>query len=278
MKTLAIIITCFNRADTTEKSIHAIYKSDIPKDLSFEIYLTDDGSTDDTSNRISQKFPTVNIIKGNGHLYWNGGMRLAFGKAIEKNFDMYLWLNDDTILFQDTIKLLMSTANRNKESAIIVGSTKSSIDGNVTYGGKIRTSFWHPFKYELVTPTNTSTSCDTMNGNCVLIPNKIINSIGNLDSNFIHTIGDIDYGLRAKKAGFDIIVMPGYAGICDKNIINNTFFDKNLNLRQRFLHLSGKKGLPFKSWYIFARRHGGLLWIYFWLSVYFKLLAQNRNT
>lgn len=271
-------MTCFNRADTTEKSISAIYKSDIPKDISFAIYLTDDGSTDDTSNRISQKFPTVNIIKGNGHLYWNGGMRLAFEKAIKNNYDMYLWLNDDTILYQNAIKSLISTANTNKKSALIIGSTQSNIDGNVTYGGKLRTSFWHPFKYELVTPTNTSISCDTMNGNCVLIPQEVVDSIGNLDANFIHTIGDIDYGLRAKKAGFQILVMPGYAGLCNKNPPINTFADSNLNLPNRYKNLFGKKGLPIRSWYIFAKRHGGLLWIYPWLSVYFKLLVQNRNT
>lgn len=271
MKTLAIIMTCFNRVETTVKSIDAIYKSDIPPNISFEIYLTDDGSTDGTSSKITQKFPSVNIIQGNGHLYWNGGMRLAFEKAIEKKFDLYLWLNDDTILYQHAIKLLINTYDKSKQPIIVIGSTQSNVDGHVTYGGKIRIDDWHPFKYKLVAPTNTAIPCDTMNGNCVLIPNKIIDTIGNLDPNFIHTIGDIDYGLRAKKAGFEIIVMPNYAGLCEKNAPDNTFLDKNLNFKQRFLHLSGKKGLPFKSWYVFSKRHGGIWWVYFWLSVYFKV-------
>ena len=66
--------------------------------IDLNVYLVDDGSTDGTSEAVKKNFPQVNIIKGDGTLFWNGGMRVAFSKAMESEHDYYLWLNDDTIL------------------------------------------------------------------------------------------------------------------------------------------------------------------------------------
>jgi len=45
--------------------------------------------------------------------------------------------------------------------------------------------------------------CDTINGNCVLVPAQIANELGALESAYAHGMGDIDYGLRAKQRNYD---------------------------------------------------------------------------
>jgi hypothetical protein len=36
------------------------------------------------------------VLGGDGSLFWNGGMRLAYADAMRSDFDYYLWLNGDT--------------------------------------------------------------------------------------------------------------------------------------------------------------------------------------
>ena len=87
----AILITCFNRKDKTLSCLKSVYAQAEVKDLSLTIYLVDDGSSDGTSNAVSSAYPEVNVLFGDGNLYWNGGMNLAWRTAIKECFDYYIW-------------------------------------------------------------------------------------------------------------------------------------------------------------------------------------------
>lgn len=276
---IAVLITCHNRKATTLACLEALFNSTLPDGYSLLVYLVDDGSTDGTKQAIREHYPQVKIIKGDGNLYWNGGMRVAFSAAMEQGFDYYLWLNDDTLLYLTALAIMIHTAcdlqAKRGKSVIVVGSTQDKESEQPTYGGKIRISKWNPIKYQLITPTNMAMPCDTMNGNCVLIPHSVTQVLGNLDEAFIHTIGDIDYGLRARMNGFEILVMPGYAGLCSHNPIENSFSDKSLVLRERLNRLNGEKGLPLQAWRIFTKRHCGIFWMIFWLWPYLKVILSS---
>ncbi len=276
---IATLITCHNRKAKTIACLDALFTNDLPKDYSLEIFLVDDGSTDGTEQAVRGSYPKVNIIKGDGNLYWNGGMRVAFAAAMEQGFDYYFWLNDDTLLYPTAIATLLKTEQsimfKQKLSALIVGSTQDKPGGKTTYGGKKLVSQWHPLKYQQITPSDEPIACDTMNGNCVLIPHSMTQVLGNLDEAFIHTIGDIDYGLRARMNGFKIFVMPGYAGLCSHNPVENSFADKTLSMRERLNRLNGKKGLPLQALRIFTKRHCGIFWMIFWLWPYLKVILSS---
>jgi GT2 family glycosyltransferase len=107
-----------------------------------------------------------------------------------------------------------------------------------------------------------------MNGNCVLISRAVVKINGNLDNHFTHSMGDLDYGLRARTAGCKIVVAPGYYGVCSANDGAGLWTDDRLPLLVRWKKLLGPKGLPIKDWMIFSRRHKGSLWILVGLSPY----------
>ncbi|MHC5831198.1 MAG: glycosyltransferase family 2 protein, partial [Nostoc sp.] len=75
---LAVIMTCFNRRETTLICLRALAQ----QTKSFDVYLTDDGSSDGTSKAVKVFYPQVQILQGNGNLFWVGGMRLAFAEAM----------------------------------------------------------------------------------------------------------------------------------------------------------------------------------------------------
>jgi GT2 family glycosyltransferase len=270
---LAVLMTCHNRVAGTIACLTSL-KNQKPFGASLELIVTDDGSSDGTASAIGNIFPDATIIQGDGNLFWCGGMRAAFAHAMQSDYDFYLWLNDDTRLNEDALPRILQTysdaSSQLGSELIIVGSTCDPESGTMSYGGwKRRTGNMFSTSWEKIPPQmNRWTTCDTMNGNCALIPRSVAERMGNLDVNFSHSMGDLDYGLRAKEAGCQIVIVPGYCGICGANNGTGMWTDKRLPLRVRWNKLLGPKGLPIKEWMVFTRRHKGPLWILVWLSPY----------
>ncbi len=276
---IATLITCHNRKEKTIACLEALFKNTLSECYSLEVFLVDDGSSDGTDQAVLDRYPQVNIIKGDGNLYWNGGMRVAFAAAMERGFDFYLWLNDDTLLYPAAIQSLIATSGdlqaKQGKSVIVVGSTQDENDGRLTYGGVIRPHKWKTLLLKLVTPKDVPIECETMNGNCVLIPRAIAKVVGNLEKEFAHAMGDLDYGLRARYAGFSVWVMAGFAGTCSNNAATGSFNDASLPVTARLRKMMQPKGLPPSSWRVFTQRHAGFLWPIFWLWPYAKVMVKG---
>ena len=275
-KYIAILLACFNRKEKTLSCLKGLHEALLPEGFHYEVTLLDDGSTDGTSAAVHENFPEVSIINGNGDLYWNQGMRVAWNEAIHKRkYDYYLLLNDDTDLFPDAIKKLVEAEEQLKKnlgkSAIVIGSIADPTDGHLTYGGVKRESAYLGIKFSLVEPGQESIRCDTFNANCVLISKEIVDNVGILSDHFTHGMGDTDYGLRAAEKGFGCFIAPGYVGKCENNQTVNTWLDSNLTLKQRKESLYSPLGTPPDEWLYFVRRHAGNVWILSWLQLYLRL-------
>jgi GT2 family glycosyltransferase len=274
---LSVIITCYNRRNQTLDALQALYNQSVK----FDVYLVDDGSSDGTSKAIKELYPEVKIIQGTGNLFWVGGMRLAFSEALQHDYEYYLWLNDDTILDSDAIESLLHVHQKlfqeKSLDSIIVGSTKDMLSGKATYGGAVKSSKWYSNKYEFLQPSSNLQECDTMFGNCILIPKEVARQVGNIDKAFIHSLGDLDYGLRARKLGSSIWVAPGYVGTCSKNSIRNSWVDTDLSLFERLKKAFSTKAFPPIPWAIFCIRHSGFFWFIFWLLPYIRSVIGYKN-
>ncbi len=251
---IAVLITVHNRKDKTLKCLNRIHSQLIPSTISVEVYLTNDGCTDGTAEAIREYFPDTNIIDGDGNLFWNRGMYKAWSAAEKTDYDYYLWLNDDTILFENAIASLLSTSDMMNNEAIIVGYTIDSKKEKITYGGRN--------KYTgLITDVKGITECDTFNGNIVLIPRQVYKLVGKNDPVFHHAIGDTDYGLRAQKMRVKSYISDVACGICDSHDKLPKWSDKNIPLHKRikFLYRPGGNGANPIEFFIYKKRHYGLL-------------------
>lgn len=273
-KHIIVLITCHNRKNKTLECLDALYSCNLPPGASLSVVLADDGSSDGTSEAVMSRFPDVEILHGNGTLFWNRGMLKAWEYALTKGPDYVLWLNDDTALYLDAIQKIIKTHDKvvhvGGASGIVVGTTQSA-SGRLTYGGIDRASKLNPTKFKRVVASDQTMPCLTMNGNCVLVPRAVYEEIGLLEAKFQHGMGDFDYGLRATKANIPIWVAPGYVGICENdNDIEGSYKDKSLPLGVRLRKMLGPKGLPVRDWGLFCRRHAGFGWPLFWLWPYAK--------
>lgn len=273
---IAAVLTCHNRREKTLSCLAALMCSDLPVDFSINVYLTNDGSTDGTSDAVKNMLPTVTILASDGSAFWNGGMRIAYREAMLTDSDFYLWLNDDTELETFAVRRLIEThGDLTKQTGIdrhiVIGSARDRSSGNLTYGGLNRkNTIFRPVTFNLAKPGDITQECDTMNGNCVLIPRSVASLVGNLDAGFVHSMGDTDYGLRARQLGCSVWIAPGFAGWCTRNALSGTFVDGASSLAVRFRRVFGPKGMPPRAWWLYVRRHGGLLAPFLWAWPYVK--------
>jgi GT2 family glycosyltransferase len=247
--------------------------------IRLSVFLVDDGSSDGTTDAVRTLAPTVQIIQGNGQLFWAGGMRLGIAAAMAADVDLILWLNDDTILFPGALAALLATwagmSAEGTHDVIVVGSTQALETGAPSYGGVRRIGRFNRARTELIAPSATDAlACDSMNGNCVLVPRSAALRLGNIDSAYVHGLGDFDYGFRAMRLGIALVIAPGFLGQCNRNPPLSAAPLRILSLRKRWQVLSGPKVLPVRAWATFCRRHAGPLWMLVFVSPYLKLLLS----
>ncbi len=260
MKRIAVLMTCHNRKEKTLVALKDLHSQrNFEFGYSLSVYLVDDGSNDGTSSAVKAKYPNVNVLKGNGNLYWNRGMYTAWQFASSGNYDFYLWLNDDTNLFPDAVAELLSAAITTDSNAIICGSIESpSIKGEMTYGGGNKLG--SRGKYIPNYPTGIISRCDIINGNCVLVPHSVFVNVGNLDWTFVHAMGDNDYSLRAKKKGIYSYSTGNFVATCEKHDTLPKWQQKQIPLKKRLKNMYSPLGYsPPYEFFIFESRHFGFL-------------------
>lgn len=277
MKKLAILLAVHNRADCTLRCLSSIYNQNGADIYEIDIFLTDDASTDRTYELVREKFPDVYIFKGTGNLYWNRGMRYSWEMAVKHNrYDYFLWLNDDTEIFPETISELVNSSLTTNDESIMVGTTISKNNSSqVTYGGRT-------FKAGLITPAGGLIKCDYFNGNIVLIPYSVFIKVGYNDNKFHHALGDFDYGLRASKVGITSYVTPSTLGVCEEHEGLPKWCDPIETLSGRWRQFRTPLGHNPEEYFIYEYRHHGLIAaIYHYLTnhlrVFFPSLWNFKN-
>jgi len=257
MKKIATLIACHNRREKTLACLTSLYQAAKPKQFELHVFLVDDGSTDGTVDAVSAHFPQVTIIHGDGSLYWCGGMRRAWNEAsMNFDYDAYLWLNDDTVLFTNALILLCQTweslRNNLQHEVVICGSTTDSLRRYCTYGGRQLTG-------PLITPNGKPELVQLTNGNILLIPKEIFRAVGNLSSHFTHALGDFDYSLRVHKKGYSCWIAPEYVGICDSGS-SPAWTNPKVTLLKRIANLYSPKGGAYAPEYLrYIYVHFGIL-------------------
>ncbi|MDO6739090.1 glycosyltransferase family 2 protein [Wenyingzhuangia sp. 2_MG-2023] len=254
MKNIAVLLTVYNRKKETLNCLQQIYNQHLNKEYNIDVYLINDGCTDGTPDLVQQLYPNVKIINSEGDLFWNRGMHLAWSIAAKKKeYNFYLWLNDDTQLKNNALNILLETSAGLDDQSIVIGSTHA-IQNNMelTYGGR-------SLNQGLILPKNEIIACDYFNGNIVLIPEFVYKKVGMNDPIFHHALGDFDYGLRARKKGVTMYIAPGFLGACDAHESLATWCNPNKTFKQRVKAFRSPLGNNPEEHYIYEKRHYGTI-------------------
>lgn len=262
MERVAVLITVHNRKSLTLRCLNSLRETLAPFGESFalKVFLTDDGCTDGTADAIgAESYPfEVRILRGDGNLFWNGGMINSWKVALEEGgWDGFIWLNDDTIVlpefWDDLLKADAYSLETYGKRGIYVGSTKNLETGEYTYGGFVYTDKFI-LKDKLLPPDGTFQSCEAGHGNITYVSSQVVDKQGIFCEKYWHGGTDHDYTYLAHKAGFPVLVLPHFSGGCKNDHLGKTRNHILGSLRQRLKVFWSPWGYNMHNTLLFNRR------------------------
>src|SRR4051812_39558360 len=106
---LCIVIPVHNRLRFTRECLDSLENNTVRAD---KIIIVDDGSTDGTKDVLNQWYPDVDVIRGDGNLFWTAAINLGISHALHLGADMVMTLNNDTIASRTFIEKMMDGARK----------------------------------------------------------------------------------------------------------------------------------------------------------------------
>lgn len=275
-KNMAVLLTCHNRKNKTLACLTSLFEAMIPAEYVFDVFLTDDGSADGTEESVRSLFPNVNVLKGDGSLFWAGGMRVAWKAAMKRQlYDVYLLINDDVVLHSDFfLKLLETDAyamKRMGERGIYSGATVDRSSNQVTYGAARLMNYWLIVRLRRLLPTAQPQKCDITNANVLWVSKEVVDKIGIFDHRFTHGIADYDYSLYARRKQLPVLLAPGISGVCVYDHGKN-WRSSEYPLKDRIKYLRSPKGLAYSEYLYYIRKHFPMFVPYSFIMLWMKTL------
>lgn len=264
---IAVILTCFNRKQQTLSCLKSLFEArdNYQLKIDLHIYLTDDGCTDGTADAVRESFPTENItiLRGDGNLFWAGGMRFAWKEALKKHdeWTYYLLINDDTDMLENLFSELFSSQaycqkHFGKEGLISGVCCSKSDHSAVTYSGEVWINRFLATS-KLLKASGVPQRCDMTNANILLVPKYVVDIIGIFDNAYIHGNADFDYAMRANKSHIPVLISGNVCGACDNDHIS--YFERvqkvtsmTLKERKSYFSFPPRSGEDHVTW---VRKH-----------------------
>lgn len=268
----AILIPCYNRREITLSCLRQLHNAGIFDDYS--VILIDDGSIDKTSQSVKEHFPQVEILFGDGNLFWTGAIELGMRHAFAAGASSFVWLNDDSKIERSAIDAIKERAEA--LGGIVSGQGKVEIKSQDFEWYFPLSMKGHKSLYlKDADLSQAELAADTCRGNLVAISRKVVDKIGFPDGKGVpHYGGDTDYGLRATAAGLPLRVLTA-ALVVEEGLIRNdnqSWLLGEQNVCTLLKNISSKRSIYYPPMiFIYNVRHWGLIGLLFAILTYVKL-------
>jgi GT2 family glycosyltransferase len=189
---------------------------------SFEIIVADNASSDETVAMVRADFPEVRLIVNEENL----GFARATNQTLAAARGRYLlMLNPDTVLPPDALAQLVEVADTHPEAGIVAPRLVYP-DGSLQYSCRrfptiTAAIFRNTFLGRLFPHARSAEhyvmadwdhdslrAVDWASGACLLIRREAYEQVGPLDESFIFGSEDVDYGVRMRRAGRQVLFTP----------------------------------------------------------------------
>ncbi|MBA2494062.1 MAG: glycosyltransferase family 2 protein, partial [Acidobacteria bacterium] len=117
MKRIEIVAPVHNRREITLLCLRSLSRM-ATESLNVHTIIVDDGSTDGTSEAIEKEFPDVELVAGDGNLWFTEGTNVGVRAALEHQPDYVLMINDDAVFDADFLNYMIETAVKYPRSVI----------------------------------------------------------------------------------------------------------------------------------------------------------------
>lgn len=210
---VAVVILNFNGKKFFEKFLPDVIKYSAPH----EVYIADNGSTDNSAEYVKEKFPRVKIIENKQNYGYAKGYNLALKKI---DADYFVLLNSDVEVTENWIEPVISLMEKDQNIAacqpkILDFQNRNLFEYAGACGGYID-ALGYPFCRgrlfnsieEDKNQYNDATEIFWATGACMFVRAKAFWQAGGLDDDYFAHMEEIDLCWRLKNFGYKIYVQP----------------------------------------------------------------------
>src|SRR3989344_2533563 len=234
---LSVIIVNWNTKRLLEDCLESIYRytnndrsladarddEKRGKNISFEVIVADNGSTDGSQTMVKEKFPQVKLVSNKQNLGFtkanNQGIKIAKGEYI-------LLLNSDTYLIENSLEKLLDKARSIRGDLGAIGplllNEDRSIQQSVGFFPHLPQVFWwmtfiddlpggqllKPYHVDHDSFYQKEREVDWVTAAAILVPQKVVKEVGGLDEKIFMYGEEVDWCYQIKKAGFKVYFSP----------------------------------------------------------------------
>jgi hypothetical protein len=211
---LGIILLNWNSHSHTRACLNSLFKC-APTSWLTRIFVVDNGSTDRSPEKLRQEFDgRVEFVASPCNLGYAGGNNLGIRRALEGGADLVLLLNNDTTVDESFLTALQRTVmqhpNHHLFGAKIFYYRRPHTlwyagGGYNSWLAKVRQYGMNDADgppYQCAVDTSFITGC------CLLIRREVFDRIGFLDDALYLYSEDLDFCMRAERAGLRSLFVP----------------------------------------------------------------------
>jgi GT2 family glycosyltransferase len=262
---VAIIVLNYNQAKETIACLESVFKIDYPF---YQVFLVDNGSDKKCLLQIKKAYPKLPIIKNKENLGFAKGNNVGLSLALKKGFSYFLLLNNDTVVTPSFLSFLVKAM---EDKRVGLCGPKIYYFGQEKIinaaGGKFNWNYGEPRcighleidygQYDKIKKV------DFLSGSCLLIKKDVLDKIGFLPTDYFFGFEDVEFALKAQKAGFLVVLEP-------KSII---YHKESISIGPT---APEKDYYYFRNCLIFMKKWTrGLLWFMFLFFFHIKILKRS---
>ena len=175
-----------------------------------EVFLVDNGSSDDSLERVDAAFPRTIIIRNR----CNNGFSRANNQAIARaSGEFILLLNSDAVLAPDVLERFEADFRREPRLGAITGQLRDAAGGLQRSGGNLPTALnelglGFLKKKHVMEERNGLIETETVVGACMAVRAAAIQEAGSLDNDFFFYGEDIEWCHRLRRHGWLVVIDP----------------------------------------------------------------------
>jgi GT2 family glycosyltransferase len=208
---VCIIVVNWNNPTDTIDCLRSVYKLDYP---CLDVIVVDNGSNDDSVERIRQEYPIVKIMETGKNLGYAGGHNHALKTALLGESRFFLLLNNDTILADDLVSQLSKSLMDHPEACFVapmileydtpehIFSLGCLLDIKKADGIRL-----HAGEHKDACNWG-SEQVDFADGSALFFDRCLVDAIGMMDEEYFLYFEETDWSVRARKAGFKVVTVP----------------------------------------------------------------------
>ncbi len=218
---LSIVIVNYNTERLLRSCLESVYAG--ANGTPFDIWVVDNNSRDNSVSMVKARFPLVRVIQNNSNVGFSRANNIVISQS---RSDYILLLNPDTLIMGDAIEKVLKFMREhphvgiagcrvlNKDGTLQLACRRSiptpevafyRLTGLSTLFPKSQTMAKYNLTYE--SPDKIQ-EVDAVSGAFLMIRRKVMEDIGLLDEQFFMYGEELDWCLRAKRAGWTVMYYP----------------------------------------------------------------------